>query len=68
MMEKVGNVKDLPATYQRGRVLIDSIMTTGAVIVDKAGYLPFGVGVGDHRALFVDVSLVSVLGANLPPI
>ena len=68
MMEKVGDVKDLPATHQRGRVPIDSIMTTGAVVIDKAGYLPFGEGVGDHRALFVDVSLVSVLGANLPPI
>ena len=38
------------------------------MVVDRAGYLPFGEGVGDHRALFVDISLVSVLGADLPPI
>ena len=37
------------------------------MVVDRAGYLPFGEGVGDRRALFVDISLVSVLGANLLP-
>ena len=35
-------------------------------ILGYAGYLPFGEGVGDHRPLFVDVTIASILGVNLP--
>lgn len=68
MMDKTENTDGLPSTYQRGRLLIDTIMATGGVVIEKAAYLPFGNSVGDCRAIFVNISLVSVLGANLPPI
>ena len=64
-MNKVPNDKDLPASYQRGKLLIDTILATAGVVIKKTGYLPFGKGVGGHRALFVDIQLVLVLGRNL---
>jgi len=68
MMNKAPNDKELPATYRRGKLPINTIMATVGVLIDKPGYLPFGEGVGDHRALFADIQLVLVLGTNLPSI
>lgn len=34
----------------------------------KADYLPFGEAFGDGRALFMDITLASVMGVDLPPI
>ena len=67
MLEKLGNDQEPPNTYQRGRNPIDTILCTRGIEVNKAGYLPFGEGVGDHRALFIDVTIASTLGVNLPP-
>ena len=68
MMEKSKEHTVLPGTYQRGRLPIYSIIPSSVVEIDKAEYLAFGEGVGDHRALFSDVKIASVLGVNLPPI
>ena len=56
-----------PPTYQLGSRPIDTILCTAGIEVRSAGYLPFGTGVGDHRPLFVDVTISSTLGVNLPP-
>ena len=53
-------------TYNGGHAPIDSILCTNGVKVIKAGYLPFGEGVGDHRPIFVDITIASTLGVNLP--
>jgi len=67
MLERLGDTVDPPNTYQRGIKPIDTILCTRGIVVEQAGYLPFGEGVGDHRALFIDVTIASTLGVNLPP-
>ena len=67
MLEKLGDAVEPPNTYQRGHIPIDTILCTRGIVVEKAGYLPFGEGVGHHRALFIDVTIASTLGVNLPP-
>ena len=66
-MEKLGDAVEPINTYKRGHKPIDTILCTRGIVVEKAGYLPFGEGVGDHRALFIDVTIASILGVNLPP-
>ena len=66
ILENIGENEVAPKTYQRGRKPIDTIMCTRGCEISKAGYLPLGEGVGDHRALFVDVMIASVLGVNIP--
>ena len=68
MMDNLEEGVKPPSTYQRGSKTIDTILCTGGVIVKKAGYMPFGEGIGDHRALFIDVTVASTLGVDLPPI
>ena len=53
-------------TYSGGNVPIDTIMCTQGIEVLKAGYLPFGEGVGDHRPIYIDITVASSLGVNLP--
>jgi exonuclease III len=53
-------------TYMGGHAPIDTILCTNGVEISKAGYLPFGEGVGDHRPIFVDISIASTLGMNIP--
>ena len=65
MMNKAINDKELPATYQRGKLPVNTFMATVGVVIIKTGYLPFGEGVGYHRALFVNIQLISVLGTKL---
>ena len=67
MLERLGDTVDPPNTYQRGSKPIDTILCTRGIVVEQAGYLPFGEGVGDHRALFIDVTIASTLGVNFPP-
>ena len=38
-------------------------MCSANILVNKAAYLPFGDGAGDHRPLIVDIDEVSVFGA-----
>ena len=56
-----------PNTYNRGHLPIDTILCSPGIQVEQAGFLPFGNGVGDHRPLFIDITIASSLGVNLPP-
>lgn len=67
MPEKLGNEVEPLKTYQWGCKPIDTIFRTRGVNVCPVDYLPFGEGVGDYRALFVNVTIVSALGVNLSP-
>ena len=56
-----------PPTYHRAkRHAIDEIFASAEINVTKAGYLPFGTGVGDHRPIWFDFSITSCLGSKLP--
>ena len=65
LMEHVRDNTLLPPTYSKGVNPIDTIFCTAGVEVSQAGYLPFGTGVGDHRPLFMDVTVASSLGVEL---
>ena len=52
--------------YQRGRKTIDTILCTGGANVVNAGYMSLCEWVGDHRILFIDVTIVSTLGVDMP--
>ena len=67
-MESLGEDDRALNTYSRGKRPINTILVTRGVGVSKAGYLPFEEGVGDHRSLFVDIVISSVLGVKLPSI
>ena len=67
LIERVERDKVKLNTYSGGHVPIDTIMCTQGVDVKKAGYLEFGEGVGDHRPIFIDVTMASTLGVNIPP-
>ena len=66
MIDRLGENKKLPPTYNRGQAAIDTILCTPGISVRKAGYLPFS-GLSDHRAIFADFTIASTLGVNLPP-
>ena len=65
MMDRVGDNDLLPPTYKMGVIPIDTILCTAGIEVQQAGYLSFGDGVGDHRPLFMDVTVASTLGVKL---
>ena len=67
-LQALNDEKHAPATYNRGSVPIDSILCTTGVEITRAGYLNFGEGIGDHRPVYIDVQLTSVLGIKIPPI
>ena len=67
MLQQFVQENNAPATYNRGKDPIDTILTTRGVDIVGAGYLAFGEGAGDHRPLYIDVELSSVLGSELPP-
>ena len=49
---------------------VDGIFTTPGISASQCGYLPFGEGIygGDHRMLWVDLTLNTAFGHDLPPI
>jgi hypothetical protein len=56
-----------PPTFNRAsRYAIDEIFASADIIVSKAGYLPFGTGVGDHRPIWFDFTIASSMGHTLP--
>ena len=55
---------NVPPTQHSGSVAIDDIYITPNLQVGKAGYLPFGDGPGDHRGLFVDIHIQSIVGGE----
>ena len=56
---------DGPATFIRGQRQIDGAWATKDIEVAAAGFLPFNFGAGDHRAIYVDVPLSSIIGSEL---
>ena len=53
-----------PATHNRGSRPIDSIFGSAFLAPYKSGYKPFGAGPGDHRPLWLDLSIPSVFGIS----
>lgn len=58
-----------PATQNRNqtRTPIDGIFISPGLSVIAAGYCPFQPEVSDHRMLWVDLQMYSILGYNKPP-
>ena len=54
------------ATYNNGRHPIDGIFVSHSVQISDGGYLPYGYIHSDHRMIWVDVVVSSVLGFKLP--
>jgi endonuclease/exonuclease/phosphatase (EEP) superfamily protein YafD len=58
-----------PNTYANGTVPIDGIFATSNIIPIKCGYSPVSWGTScDHRLLWADFDLASLLGHQLNPI
>ena len=53
-----------PATYHRGKEMIDDIFITKNFRLERAGMFAFGDGPGDHRGLYVDINLDSFMGSD----
>ena len=54
-----------PATWFRGRNQIDGAFATQNVDCCGARFLPFWAGIGDHRAVVIDIPLQSLVGEQL---
>ena len=54
-----------PPTQHRGSVPIDDIYMSHDINTVRSGFLPFGDGPGDHRALYVDVTKKSLIGTSI---
>jgi len=52
------------ATFFRGSKPINGIWVSGDLDISNACVMPFGYGVGDHRAFVLDLPLESVIGIN----
>ena len=53
-----------PATHIRGSSQIDGFWATPDITVDEGRYMPFGIGVGDHRILVIDVPSGILIGVH----
>ena len=60
-VQEVGDANPV-ATHQRGSRQIDGVWVTRDLQVARACFLPFHLGVGDHRAILLDVRSSSLLG------
>jgi len=52
------------ATFFRGSHPIDSLWASADLDISNACVMPFGYGVGDHRAFILDILLESLVGIN----
>lgn len=51
-----------PPTYEHGNKTIDAIMVSPSLAsADRAGWLKFGSGVGDHRIAYLDIDIKKIL-------
>ena len=50
------------ATYQRGSRQIDGVWATSDLWIIRACFLPFRLGVGDHRGILLDIQSASLFG------
>ncbi len=51
-----------PPTFIRGKRQIDGAWMTPDIEINRACFLPFFFGVGDHRAIIIDIPEYSILG------
>lgn len=58
----------LPATFIRGSEPIDGAWCTPDLVCLGARFMPFYFGIGDHRAIIVDISEQSMVGCERPRI
>ena len=54
-----------PATFVRGKRQIDGAWVTPDIDIKRACFLPFFFGVGDHRAILLDIPIYSLLGGDI---
>ena len=54
-----------PATFIRGQRQIDGAWVTPDINIRSARFLPFFFGVGDHRAIVLDIPIYSILGGDI---
>jgi hypothetical protein len=52
------------ATFFRGSKPIDGLWASSNLEISNACVMPFGYGVGDHRAFILDITLESLIGEN----
>ena len=52
------------ATFFRGSRPIDGLWVSSDLDISNACVMPFGFGVGDHRAFILDIPLESLVGEN----
>ena len=57
-----------PSTFNRGKRVIDSILVSSMLRFRDCGYLSFGMLPGDHRGIWVDITLDSFIGYRAPPV
>ena len=60
--------EDAPSTFNRGKRRIDGILISPSLLQRKNGYLSFNALPGDHRAIFLDITVNSFVGYRAPPI
>lgn len=51
-----------PNTFARGSSQIDGIYASTTIQVKKSGYMPLLCAVGDHRPLWMDINVTSIVG------
>ena len=52
------------ATFFRGSHPIDGLWASADLDISNASVMPFGYGVGNHRAFILDIPLESLVGIN----
>ena len=63
--DKYGTTRSLPPTHNTGSYPVDSIFVTQDLQnTVRGGWLKFGEGVGDHRVLYIDINMSTLLGRH----
>jgi hypothetical protein len=62
VLQQTGNSPG--STFFRGSKPIDGIWISSDIDISNACVMPFGYGVGDHRAFILDITIESLVGIN----
>ena len=57
-----------PGTHHRGSVPIDGIFCSDSLRIHRGGYLGFQDICGDHRGLWIDLPIESIIGFRMPSV
>ena len=70
MIDVIGEItnKPGPATWINGRLQIDGAFATKDFEISKGCFMPFFAGIGDHRAIILDIPYFTALGIKRSPI